>query len=75
VSLVYWGYSIEDQGSCILFEVIGVMAHIPGYSATSGGPTDEWARSLAAVSGASCGLDGEEAEAFSMPQTSLGQDP
>jgi hypothetical protein len=51
------------------------MAHIPGYSATSGGPTDEWARSLAAVSGVSCGLDGEEAEAFSMPQTSLGQDP
>jgi hypothetical protein len=39
MSLAYSDYSAEDQGSHTLFEVVGVMACIPGFPATPDGPT------------------------------------
>jgi hypothetical protein len=39
MSLAYWECSTEEQGMCALFIVMGMMAHVPGYSATSGRPT------------------------------------
>jgi hypothetical protein len=39
VSLAYWDYSTENQGSRTLFRVLGVMAHIPGCLAMLGRPT------------------------------------
>jgi hypothetical protein len=74
--LVYWDYFIEDQGLRTLFEVVGVMAHIPGCPAVLGGSTlaDEWARSPLTVSTVSRGLDGDEAKALSTPRTIPGMD-
>jgi hypothetical protein len=37
--LAYWDYSSDDQGPHTLFEVVGVMTHIPGCPAMPGGPT------------------------------------
>jgi hypothetical protein len=39
VPLVYWGYSTEDRVSHTLLGVIGMMARIPSFPATPGGPT------------------------------------
>jgi hypothetical protein len=74
--LVYWDYFIEDQGLRTLFEVVGVMAHIPGCPAVLGGSmlADEWARSPLTVSMVSRGLDGDEAKALSTPRTIPGMD-
>jgi hypothetical protein len=44
--LVYWGYSTKGQGSCTLFGVMVVMAHIAGQTNAA----DEWARPPLAVS-------------------------
>jgi hypothetical protein len=71
VLLAYWDYSTEDQGQQSLFEVVGVMACLPGFPSQAGwtNAADEWAWSPLIVSGASCGSDDEESEAFSMPHT------
>jgi hypothetical protein len=35
--LASWDHSTGDQGSCTFFEVMGVLAHIPGCPTTPGG--------------------------------------
>jgi hypothetical protein len=37
--LAYWDYSVKDQGLHTLFDVVGAMAHIPGFHITQGGST------------------------------------
>jgi hypothetical protein len=37
--LAYRDCSVKDQGSCTLFEVVGVMARLPRFPTTLGGPT------------------------------------
>jgi hypothetical protein len=66
-SLAYLDYSAENQGSHTLFEVVGMMALIPGCPATLG--ESAWLMSGPGphpVTGVSCGLNDEEVEALSM---------
>jgi hypothetical protein len=67
--LAYLDYSAENQGSHTLFEVMGMIAHIPSCPATLG--ASAWLMSGPGphpVNGLSCGPNDEEAKALSMPR-------
>jgi hypothetical protein len=70
-SLAYWDHFTENQGSHTFFEDMAVMAHVPSYPATLGGPTRLTTRP-GPHSLIRHGPDNDEAEAFRMPHMILG---